>query len=72
MRSMVEGPSGAVRPSTALRAVPLPMSFAHREDWSARHMRFPSPVGEGGIMTAFSRRASQKDVSSTPTPAQSG
>ena len=40
MRSMVEGPPapwappppGAVRPSTALRAVPLPMGFAHGED----------------------------------------
>ncbi len=33
MRSMVEGPlAGHYRPSTALRAVPLPMRFAHRED----------------------------------------
>ena len=26
------GATGAVRPSTALRAVPLPMGFAHGED----------------------------------------
>jgi len=32
MRSMVEGQSGAVGPSTAFQAVPLPMSFAHREE----------------------------------------
>jgi hypothetical protein len=32
MRSMVEGLTGADCPSTARRAVPLPMSFAHRED----------------------------------------
>jgi hypothetical protein len=33
MRSMVEGPSEPQSPSTALRAVPLPMSWAHGEDW---------------------------------------
>jgi hypothetical protein len=27
------GAGGAVRPSTMLRMVPLPMGFAHREDW---------------------------------------
>jgi hypothetical protein len=32
MRSMVEGQSDSASPSTALRAVPLPMSCAHRED----------------------------------------
>src|SRR3954463_14837819 len=31
-RSAVEGHSSAVGPSTALYAVPLPMSFAHREE----------------------------------------
>jgi probable phosphoglycerate mutase len=29
---MVEGPSGAVCPSTVLRTVPLPIRFADRED----------------------------------------
>ncbi len=37
MRSMVEGLFGPVCPSTALRAVPLPMRFAHREDWLPPH-----------------------------------
>jgi hypothetical protein len=32
MRSMVGGHSESVGPSTAFHAVPLPMSFAHRED----------------------------------------
>jgi hypothetical protein len=32
MRSMVEGPCESESPSTALRAVPLPIRFADRED----------------------------------------
>jgi len=32
MRSMVEGLTDSDSPSTAFQAVPLPMSFAHRED----------------------------------------
>jgi hypothetical protein len=31
---MVEGPSGAVSPSTTLRAVPLPIACGDREDES--------------------------------------
>jgi hypothetical protein len=33
MRRMVEGLAASDCPSTAFQAVPLPMSFAHREDW---------------------------------------
>jgi hypothetical protein len=33
MRSMVEGHYRGCCPSTTLRVVPLPMGFAHREDW---------------------------------------
>jgi len=32
MRSMVEGLSDSVSPSTAFQAVPLPIRFADRED----------------------------------------
>jgi hypothetical protein len=35
MRSMVEGPAGSESPSTALRAVPLPIRFADGEDQGA-------------------------------------
>ena len=34
MRSMVEGQSGSDSPSTALRAVPLPIACGDREDRS--------------------------------------
>ena len=32
MRSILEGLTESESPSTAFQAVPLPMSFAHRED----------------------------------------
>ena len=35
MRSMVEGLSESVSPSTAFQAVPLPIAFGDREDYSA-------------------------------------
>jgi hypothetical protein len=35
MRSMVEGHSDSVSPSTALRAVPLPIACGDREDKAA-------------------------------------
>ena len=37
----------ATGPSTAFHAVPLPMSFAHREDWS--YSRFPVLNVWGGL-----------------------
>src|SRR6185295_5292172 len=42
MRSMVEGLCPAFGPSTALRAVPLPMSFAHREEFQLVIRRAPA------------------------------
>jgi hypothetical protein len=34
MRSMVEGLTDSECPSTAFHAVPLPIAFGDREDWS--------------------------------------
>jgi hypothetical protein len=39
MRSMVEGHSDSVSPSTALRAVPLPIRYADSEDWKEGGLR---------------------------------
>src|SRR4051794_8246174 len=55
MRSMVEGRSFAVRPSTGLQPVPLPTGYARREDKSPpdvlRH-RVEDAVDEAGLLLA--------------------
>ncbi len=51
-RRAVEGPGACKRPSTVLRTVPLPMSFAHGED----ELR-PPPHGLTPISQASAPRA---------------